>query len=349
MLKAKVTSHDVARLAGVSRATVSIVLNRSTKIAISAETKERVLRAAEDLGYSPNSAARMLVRGDTETIALVLADSDILLCDAFAAHLLHGIGLVNQAYGYHVLVNGVSEQGNFTTYRRLAETRRIDGMIVLNPRTDDGELRQLIDEGFPIVLVGSIRHASEYSVNFSTREGIAAAVQHLVSLGHTNFGMIPFSQQGLVATDVRVAVLTSSLKQFGMSLPSSAVEYANYTVESGFEATRTLIARHPEITAIFAGNDTIAIGTLSALQQQGIEVPGKMSVVGFDDLPFARYLNPPLTTVKTDGVDIGRKAAELLLKQLRGEPIAQRQLQSPTSFIARASSGGNERPRAAGD
>jgi LacI family transcriptional regulator len=338
-LKAKVTSFDVARRAGVSRATVSTVLNRSTKVSISAETREKVLRAAKELGYRPNSAGRMLVRGQSETIALVLSDSEILLSDVFIPHILHGIGVVNREFGYHVLVDGVSERGNQTTYRRLAEARRIDGMIVLNPRTEDAELRELIDGGFPIVLIGSIRHPEEYSVNFSTRAGITAAVEHLVSLGHTRFGMVPFSHPGLVATDVRVAVMKTALDRSGLRLDADAVEYAEFSSRSGYEAVQRLLDRRPDLTAILAGNDTIALGVISALQKRGLAVPGDISVVGFDDLPFARFLTPPLTTIRTDGVDVGSKAARLLVRRLRGETVETHRLDSPTEFVVRRSTG----------
>lgn len=316
-----------------------MVLNRAPGAQISEETRQRVLLAADDLGYRPNSAARMLVSGNTETVALILSDSRILLSDAFVPQLLYGISSANREHGYHVLLDGLEHDGAQMTFGRLVESRRIDGMIVLNPQTDDLELRQLVDREFPVVLIGSIRHPREHSVNFSTRQGIAAATRHLVELGHTRFGMVPFSHAGLIATDVRVAMLRSALKGYGLVLEDDAVEYAAFSSESGEIATRTLHQRRPDVTAIFAGNDTIAVGALSALRQVGASVPADISVVGFDDLPFARFLNPPLTTIRTDGVDTGRKAAQLLFQILRNEAVAERQLQSPTEFIVRASTG----------
>lgn len=339
MPKAKVTSFDVARLAGVSRATVSLVLNDAPGAVIGAETRAKVFKAAKELGYSPNSAARMLVSGSTETIALILSDSRILLSDAFVPHLLYGISLVNRSAGYNVLFDGSEHEGTLTPFKRLVEARRIDGMIVLNPRTDDAELKQLMDEDFPVVLIGSVRHRNEHSVNFSTREGIEAAVNHLIDHGHLRFGMVPFSQRGLVATDIRVSVLQAALKRKGLTLDEDAVEYASFSSESGHAATRTLLERRPDITAILAGNDTIAIGVLAAIHAAGKNVPLDISVIGFDDLPFARFLNPPLTTIATDGVDVGRKAAELLVQRLRGGTTEAPRLQSPTQFVVRDSTG----------
>lgn len=339
MSKLKVTSFDVAERAGVSRATVSMVLNRAPGAQISEETRQRVFLAADDLGYRPNSAARMLVSGNTETIALILSDSRILLSDAFVPQLLYGISSANREHGYHVLFDGMETDGAPTTFGRLVESRRIDGMIVLNPQTGDQELQQLVERNFPVVLIGSIRHPKEHSVNFSTRQGITAATHHLVELGHSRFGMIPFSQPGLIATDVRVAMLRNALRGHGLSMDDDAVEYGEFSSQSGFEAARRLRERRPDITAIFAGNDTIAVGALSALNGMGVSVPDDVSIVGFDDLPFARYLDPPLTTIRTDGVDTGRKAAQLLFRMLRGETIDEPQLQSPTEFVVRASTG----------
>jgi DNA-binding LacI/PurR family transcriptional regulator len=333
----KVTSFDVARRAGVSRSTVSVVLNRSYAVQLSEETRERVFRAAEDLGYRTNAAARMLVRGDTETIALVLSDPTILLEDAFVPQLLHGIRLVNRELGYHVLLDSLDPAGGRSTFKGMVASRRIDGMIVLNPRTDDPELRQLIDEGYPTVLVGSIRHPQEHSVNFSTREGIHAAALHLMDGGHTRIGMVTFSPRGLVATDVRIATLRRSLSGRGLSLADEDITEGAFSVPSGFDATYSLLSRRPDLTAVFAGNDTIAIGVLSAARALGRKVPDDLSIVGFDDLPFARFLDPALTTIRTNGVDHGMKAANLLIRILRGEPIEQQRLQSPTELIIRGS------------
>ncbi len=247
---AKVTSWDVARMAGVSRTTVSMVLNKSETVSLSDETRRRVLQAASDLGYKPNSAARMLVRGDTETIGLIISDPAILPIDAFIPQLMHGISQCNREHGYHVLLEGITAGNSANPYESMVESRRIDGMIVLNPRSDDPNLRDLIDRGYPVVLVGSVRHPDELSVNFTTSEGISAAVENLVGLGHRKIGTVPFSRAGLIGTDVRLAVLRRELANHGIDLPDSHVEHANFSAESGHHATRRLLERHPDITAM---------------------------------------------------------------------------------------------------
>jgi DNA-binding LacI/PurR family transcriptional regulator len=333
----KVTSWDVARRAGVSRTTVSMVLNKSDAVSLSVETRRRVMQAASDLGYKPNSAARMLVRGDTETIGLIISDPAILPIDGFVPQLMHGISEFNREHGYHVLLEGVKADEGANPYESLVESRRIDGMIVLNPRSDDPNLKDLIDRGYPVVLVGSVRHPEELSVNFTTGEGISAAVDHLVSRGHRHIGTVPFSGRGLVGTDVRLSVLRRALAGHNLALPDSHVEHAAFSAESGHFATRRLLERHPEFSAIMAGNDTIAIGCISAAHALGRSIPKDLSLVGFDDLPFAAWLTPALTTIQVDAIQQGKMAAELLIRRLRDEPITERQLRLPTSLVIRQS------------
>lgn len=335
----RVTSFDVARRAGVSRSTVSMVLSGSQAVSLSPETRARVLEAATALGYRPNSAARMLVRGDTETIGLVLSDPAILPVDGFVPQLMHGIAAVNRAHGYHVLLEAVDRSRPGNPYESLVEARRIDGMILLNPRSDDAALADLVERDFPLVLIGSIRHPKEYSVNFSTWEGIDAAVDHLVGFGHRRFAAIPFSPPGFVATEIRLAALARALARHGLSLESSAVEHADFSAASGAAALGRLLLRRPDVTALMAGNDTIALGVLGEAYRRGLRVPADLSVIGFDDLPFSSELAPALSTVAVDAVGQGEAAARLLIERLAGKMPLVAQIRLPARFVARESSG----------
>ena len=332
-----VTSFDVARRAGVSRATVSMALSGSAGNGVSEATRKRVVEAAAALGYRPNSAARMLVRGDTETLGLVISDPRILPHDGYIPQLLDGVGAVCRRQGYRVLLEGLDPGAAGSSYQSLVESRRIDGLIVLNPRTDDAELGALIDSGFPLVLAGSVRKGNEHGVNVSARAGLAAAVDHLVGLGHSRIGMIPFSPRGLSATDGRVAALRRALADRGLALEDSAIEHADFSAQSGAEATQRLLARRPDLTAIFAGNDTIALGAIGAAVRMGRPVPDSLSLIGFDDLPFAACLNPPLTTLRVDARRQGEMAADLLVRMLRGGEIAEPRLRIETELILRGS------------
>jgi DNA-binding LacI/PurR family transcriptional regulator len=333
----RVTSHDVASRAGVSRTTVSLVLNKSEAVVLSTETRERVFQAAAELGYSPNSAARMLVRGDTETIGLIISDVAILPHDGFVPMLLQGVSQVNKEYGYHVLLEGLSTGDGANPYESLVKSRRIDGLIVLNPKDRDPHIEALIERKFPIVLAGSVRHPEEYSVNFTTRESTWEAVDHLVRLGHRHIGSVQFSSGDFVATENRLLHLRAGLARHGLSVPEDFIEYGDFSAMSGHFATRRLLERHPEITAIMAGNDTVAVGVISGAAALGRAVPRDLSVIGFDDLPVAAWLTPALTTIRVDAVEQGIGAARLLIRRLRNEPIHSPQILLPTQFVERDS------------
>ena len=251
--------------------------------------------------------------------------------------MLDGVGAVCRRQGYRVLLEGLDPGAAGSSYQSLVESRRIDGLIVLNPRTDDAELGALIDSGFPLVLAGSVRKGNEHGVNVSARAGLAAAVDHLVGLGHSRIGMIPFSPRGLSATDGRVAALRRALADRGLALEDSAIEHADFSAQSGAEATQRLLARRPDLTAIFAGNDTIALGAIGAAVRMGRPVPDSLSLIGFDDLPFAACLNPPLTTLRVDARRQGEMAADLLVRMLRGGEIAEPRLRIETELILRGS------------
>ena len=337
MNSTRVTSHDVARRAGVSRATVSLVLNRSESVVLSKETRERVMQAAAELGYKPNSAGRMLVSGLTETIGLVVSDPSILLVDQYIPQVLYGIEKANREMGFHVLVEGLEAHGTGGAYDNLVDSRRIDGLIVVNPRAGDEALISLIDKNFPVVLVGSVRHPSEVSVTFSTRGAIKAAVDHVAGLGHKRIGAITFSPRGFVATDARLRALERSLQDHGLSLDEDAVQEGDFSAESGHAAATALLRRRPDLTALFAGNDTIAIGVLNAAQEIGRRVPDDLSIVGFDDLPFARWLTPPLTTIKTEGVRQGTIAAQMLFARLNHRPLENNRVRLEPELVVRRS------------
>ena len=337
MTRSRVTSHDVARAAGVSRTTVSIVLNRSTSAVIGEDTRKRVEAAAAELGYRPNSAARMLKSGVTETVGLVVTESRSLSVDGYIPLLFNGVGSVLRRKGYHLLLETLSRSRGKNPYTDLVESRRIDGLLLLSPRTDDAALIELIESDYPIVLLGSIGHPREISVDTPSTAGLKEAVDHIVSLGHRRIGSIPFSPPGFSAADMRLAELKGFLSGHGIDIDDDAVVMGDFSAESGFKATRRLMSARPDITAIFAGNDTIALGVLGALAELGLSAPRDVSVVGFDDLPFAGYVAPPLTTVRVDAVHQGRCAAEALMLRLKGKPVPEPRQRFTSVFIPRSS------------
>ena len=339
MSRRPVTSHDVARLAGVSRATVSIVLNRSDSATIGEATRRRVEAAAEELGYRPNFAGRMLKSGSADTVGLLISDEHILRVDAFIPILFWSLGRVIREAGFHLLLESLVAGTRGNPYTDLVESRRIDGLLVLSPREQDRALSELIESDFPLVIVGTIDHPREFSVNVRGSVGLAAAVERLVGLGHRRFGYVTFSPPGYVASERRVAAIRRTLAGHGLAMPDAQIRYGAFSAESGERAAGALIDAEPGLTAILAGNDTIAIGVLAALADRGRAVPDDISVVGFDDLPFAAYLRPALSTVRIDADWQGEAAARMLIARLKGEPIGETRQWRPGELLWRASAG----------
>jgi LacI family transcriptional regulator len=323
----------------VSRATVSIVLNRSTAAVIGDETRKRVEAVAAELGYRPNSAARMLKSGLTETVGLLVTERRSLPVDGYIPLLFNGIGSVLRRRGYHLLIETLSPTRGKNPYTDLVESRRIDGLLMPSPRQDDAALIELIESDYPIVLLGSIGHPKEVSVDTPSTVGLRDAVDHVVGLGHRIVGSVPFSPPGFAAADARLGELRLFLAERGVPLDDDAVMCAEFSAESGYQATLGLMVARPDVTAIFAGNDTIALGVVGALAHLGLAVPGDVSVIGFDDLPFAGFVAPPLTTVRIDAIYQGRCAAEALLLRLAGKAVPEPRQRFVSVFVPRGTSG----------
>ncbi len=333
----RITSHDVAREAGVSRTTVSMVLSGSTAVVLADETRLRVKAAAERLGYRPNSAGRMLASGASKTIALIVSSPELLLVDGFIPPTLYAISKVANEHGYNVLVESLPEAADDRGFSDLAMTRRIDGMIVLNPRTVDPHLAALIERGFPVVLLGTIHHPQEVTVSVPAKSDLQEAVDYLVGLGHRTIGHVAISAPGSNATDFRIAEFREALALHGLDLPDNRITFGDFSAHSGYLAALELLKNAPDITAVHAGNDTIALGVMRAARELGRVLPQDLSIIGFDDLPFAAYLEPPLTTIRTKPIEQGELAAHVLIDLMQGRPAGKPAVDLKTEFIVRGS------------
>lgn len=333
----RITSIDIARHAGVSRTTVSFVLNQVP--GVRPATRERVLSAARKLGYVPNSAARMLVSGRNHTLGLVISRLDLLQVDGFIPRLLYGIERVCNRAGYKLLVDAVDDGSDTNAYLDLAHGKRIDGLIVLNPRADDRGLVQLVDKGFPLVIVGSIGHPKENSVSTDFLTGGRLATDHLVSLGHRRIAHISFASLSYVDERARYWGYREALKKARIRFDKTLLATGDFSSESGFDAMSQLLRSGVTPTAVFVGNDTIAIGAMAAIRAAGLTVPGDISVVGFDDLQFAAFSNPTLTTVRVQGGELGEHAARAAIELLNGKPVGIKRRVVPLELVVRESSG----------
>jgi DNA-binding LacI/PurR family transcriptional regulator len=329
------TSSDVAARAGVSRTTVSFVLNDRANTGIAEETRERVLQAAADLGYHAHGAARALAGGQSMTIGLVLLQTqDQVASDALLAETLLGIGDEARADGYRVLVEAVSPDGQ--RYSDIVRSRRVDGLIVSGPRADDAELRGIVRDGFPVILQGSLPGLPVPSVDVDNRTGAASAVAHLVGLGHRRIGLVTNAPLDYTAADDRLAGYRDALRAGGITPADGLIAEGAFDAASGYAAMRHLLRRAPDLTAVFVASDIVAFGALRALREAGRRVPEDVSVVGFDDVPLARHFDPPLTTVRLPARGLGAAAGRALIDRLAGRPVTNRTLLA-TELVVRES------------
>jgi LacI family transcriptional regulator len=339
MSNRRVTSQDVAERAGVSRTTVSYVLNNVKSANISEETCRRVLTAAEELGYVPNAAAQALAGHRTQIIGLVFSQSyPHLSSHLFLLQVLEGLMEVVQQHGLRLLLDSFEDTGAKEGYLNLAREKRIDGLIIIDPNLDNPALRTLAEEGFPLVLIGRISEANVCSIDVDNRAAARTAVAHLLSLGHTQVGCITNAPLSQMAAQERLQGYRDALEVANLPYDEKLIRYGKFTPESGYEAMTSLLDQAAHLTAVFVAADVVAFGAMRAIHDYGFRVPEDIAMVGFDDVPLAQFANPPLTTIRLPAVQYGREAGELLVELILDQAEAARQIVLDTELIIRASS-----------
>jgi LacI family transcriptional regulator len=330
------TSADVAAMAGVSRTTVSFVLNHRADVKIPAGTRQRVVDAATQLGYQPNASARQLAGGRSHVLALVLHQSpEQVASDAVLAETLRGLSAAARAGGFRVMVELLTPEGPEATYSSLLRAQHADGLIVSGPRSDDPSLQELVRDGFPVVLQGSFPDISILSVDVDNVAGARGAVEHLLSLGHRRIACITNARLVYTAAQERLAGYRAALAAAGIAYEPILVAEADFDAPSGHAAMAELLAR-TTFDAAFIASDVVALGAIGALRQAGRRVPDDISIVGFDDIPLAAYFDPPLTTVRLPAFELGQAAGRALLERLADRANPHRTL-LPTELIVRGS------------
>jgi LacI family transcriptional regulator len=330
------TSADVAAMAGVSRTTVSFVLNHRADVKIPAGTRQRVVDAAAQLGYQPNASARQLAGGRSHVLALVLHQSpEQVASDAVLAETLRGLSSAARAGGFRVMVELLVPEGPAASYGSLLRAQHADGLIVSGPRSDDPALQELVRDGFPVVLQGSFPDVSILSVDVDNVAGARGAVEHLLSLGHRRIACITNAPLVYTAAKERLSGYKAALAAAGIAYEAVLVAEANFDAPSGHTAMAELLAR-TTFDAAFIASDVVALGAIGALRKAGRRVPDDVSIVGFDDIPLAAYFDPPLTTVRLPAFELGQAAGRALLERLADRANPHRTL-LPTELIVRGS------------
>jgi LacI family transcriptional regulator len=343
-MKRRVTTHDIAREAGVSRATVSHVLNKHPRISLNIKTRERVLETARKLGYVPNSAAQMLVTGRSRTVGLILSRPDLIAVDAFVPSMIYGLNEACHNQGYRLLLESIHDASGEDCYLDLAKSRRIDGLIVINPREGDVALRKVIESKFPLVVFGSSGHPQENSIGTRDGEASCRATRHLISLGHRLIAHISYAPLIYLPARGRFEGYRAALRKAGIRFEKRLFAEGDFTCESGYNAMKQILASGVTPTALFAGNDTLAIGAMMAVREAGFSIPDDFAVVGYDDIPGAAFANPPLTTIASQPCEQGKLVGEAAIALVEGKKIGRQVNALRLELTIRESCGATARP-----
>jgi DNA-binding LacI/PurR family transcriptional regulator len=336
----RVTSRDVAERAGVSRTTVSFVLNDVPDVNISQETRRRVLQAAQEMGYVPDAAARSLASRRTHTLGLVLVrNQSHLAADAFLPQVIHGLAESTRQAGFHLLLEPVKDIRHPDTYIHLVRAKHIDGIVLSGPRSDDAQLAALVDEGFPVVLLGQLPGKPACFVDVDNRGAAREAVGHLICLGHQRIGCITNAPAEYTAGADRLAGYRDALQEAGLPYQEQLVRYGNFVPESGYQAAYSLLQEGPLPSALFVASDVVAFGAMAAIRERGLTIPDDIALVGFDDIPLARYVDPPLTTVRLPAAELGRQAGQMIVGLIQDGGVSPGSLLLETELVVRASCG----------
>jgi LacI family transcriptional regulator len=330
------TSADVAARAGVSRTTVSFVLNGRADAKIPDATRERVLAAAAELGYVPHASARQLAGGRSHTIALVLRQSaEQVAGDAMLVETLRGLASAARSEGLRVMVEALSPSDPESSYVSLVRGQHADGLVLSGPRTDDPAFLELVRDGFPVVLQGSLPDVAVSSVDVDNVAGGRLAVEHLLGLGHRRIAMITNAPVAYTAAVQRAEGYREALAGAGVPYDSGLVDEGDFDAPSGHRAMLAILRRRT-VDAVFIASDVVALGAIGALRERGRRIPEDVSVVGFDDIPLAAFFDPPLTTVRLPAFELGQAAGAALIRRIADPSVVDRTL-LPIELVVRAS------------
>lgn len=339
MKKRIVSATDVAKLAGVSRTTVSFILNNTPGKHISEATRQRVLQAAQALEYVPDEDAVKIAKRTHYSIGFFISHSSSIFTDAHIIKLMDGMAAVFNKQRCRLVLQPFRQSQ--TNYLELVKKSALDGVILMNTHTDDPGIAELVQEEIPLVVIGSIDNVPVPQVDIDNAAAAKEMLLYLTELGHKSIAMIVHAPLSYYAALQRLEAYKTVMQEKGLGLDKDLVRIADFTEESGYRSMKELLDRKERPTAVFAGNDVVAYGAMQAILDAGLNIPDDISLAGFDDDYLSRFLNPPLTTVTQPTAGLGEAAARLVLQQIAGnipgEEGLARRIILPTALACRNS------------
>lgn len=312
----KATINDVARLSGVSKRTVSRVINNSPKVGKA--TRQKIQTVIDELGYSPNTQARGLASSRSYLLGLIYDNPNALYID----DVQRGVLNICRELGYELVVHPCDMHAETLTHEAVnfANRSKLDGVIILPPVSENNDLAAALGKAnVNYVRLASIAlDSAEHVVISDERSAAAAMAEYLVDLGHRRIGYIT-GPKGWESTRERLEGFCDGLEKHGCKQSGDMIARGDYTFESGIECTRLLLANPERPTAIFASNDEMAVGAINAAREMGMKVPDDVSVAGFDDSILASRIHPTLTTIRRPVREMARLAASRLIAVINGQ------------------------------
>jgi DNA-binding LacI/PurR family transcriptional regulator len=276
----------------------------------------------------------------TRTLGLVLVRKQAhIAADAFLPLVIQGLTESTREAGFHLLLETVEDISHPDAYFHLVRAKHIDGIVFSGPRTDDDQLNALVHEGFPVVLLGQLPDKGACSVDVDNRSAARQAVTHLIRLGHRRIACITNGPPQYTASADRLAGYHEALQTAGLPHVEELVRFGDFAPESGHRAALSLLQEVPAPTAFFVASDVVAFGAMAAIRDRGLVIPDDVALVGFDDIPLARYVDPPLTTVHLPAGDLGRQAGKMIIAIVEERRVPVKNVILETELIVRASSG----------
>lgn len=346
MKRTTVTQKQIATRAGVSQATVSLVLSGSTSVTIPETTRDLVKGVAHELGYVPQAAARNLVRGRSGNLGLILVNPHAqVFTDPYVPNVMTGVSEVARAAGFRILVEhieDIDDQAKVGVMLEMIKGGEVAGAILNNTAWTPDLAANLLEEGYPIVTLDDTNHPWNYSVKIDHLAGVDLLIDHLAGLGHERIACIGYGPADTPSVAARLGQYRRSLELRNLPIDERLVRIGRYDPHSGYEAAHDLLERE-QFDALYCMNDAMALGAMKAIQEIGRTIPGDIAVVGYDDMRFAAYTSPPLTTVRAPETEQGRRAGTMLIDLVNDREPAEHHVLLRGELVLRGSCGFAER------